>query len=282
MRNLLGPLAATLLMAGTCCGADEFPEDLAKWVVTAPPKEKDDDRWRVANWDITHHWVVSLRAGVPSAKLGGERREQAPSPLPFAIEKGTDAEGLAGRRISVKVDDGWIVGFNAGEWGGWLWWFSPDGSRRYKIASDCWVNEFVATDAGLLVVEGLAHMGVNRGGIVRLTRKDDGRWHSEAFVALNEKASCVAKDADGTLLVATWRRLLRVNLTTKKVDVLVAGAFWGGLYPTSMVVTPRGTTYLGMRHGVAKVEKQGGTYRVDWLLPTADFDKTSNARRGLP
>ena len=58
-------------------------------------------------------------------------------------------EGLAGEWFSVKVSDGWIIGFNAGEFGAGLWWFSPDGKKREKISGDQVVGFFV-TDAGLL------------------------------------------------------------------------------------------------------------------------------------
>ena len=60
---------------------------------------------------------------------------------------------------------------------------------------------------------------------------------------------------DGTLTVATDDRLLRVHLDTRKIDVLLANAFWGGLYPNLIVVGPSGAVYLGMRHGVAEVER---------------------------
>lgn len=252
---------------------------MSKWVVTKPPK-KNDARWFAANRDAEHHWLVYLRAGLPSARPAG-RKEPAPPTLPFAIEGRTAAEGLAGRRLAIKVDDGWLVAFNAGEWGGWLWWFSPDGSRRDKIASDCWINSFLPTDAELLAVEGISHGSTTRGGLVRLSRKADGRWHSESFVAFNEEARCAAKDADGTLIVATWERLLRVHPATRKVDVIVGDAFWDGLLPASMVIAPGGTIYLGMRHGVARVEKQGGAYRVDWLLPSPDFDRMAEGRGSL-
>ncbi len=54
--------------------------------------------------------------------------------------------------------------------------------------------------------------------------------------------------------------------------MLLDKVFWGGLYPNSMVITPEGTTYLGMRHGVAKIEiEKGGSRRVHWLLPNKAF-----------
>jgi hypothetical protein len=79
-------------------------------------------------------------------------------------------------------------------------------------------------------------------------------------------------DRDGTLIVATQFRLVRVHPATKKVDVLIGDAFWAGLRPNSLIVS-QGAIFIGMRHGVAKVEKQGRAYQVKWLLPVPDFDR---------
>jgi hypothetical protein len=76
------------------------------------------------------------------------------------------------------------------------------------------------------------------------------------------------------LLIATTNRLLRVVPSDKSVDVLHDNAFWGWFYPNSLVVTPGGTIYLGMRHGVAKLEKKGKEYKVAWLIPNRLFVAT--------
>ena len=79
--------------------------------------------------------------------------------------------------------------------------------------------------------------------------------------------------ADGTLTVATHDRLLRVHLDTRKIDVLLANGFWGGLYPNSMIVAPSGAVYLGMRHGVVEVKRIDTVYNAKWLIPHSDFDR---------
>ena len=81
------------------------------------------------------------------------------------------------------------------------------------------------------------------------------------------------------LIVATHDdRLLRVQPAPRKVDVLVKNGFRGGLYPNSMILSPQGAIYIGMRHGVASVEKRGRNYRVDWLLPVPGFDRMTMSR----
>lgn len=255
------------LASAMLTGSVDFPIDLEKWIATGPP-EPGSDRWYIANGD-GHEWVVTLRDGRPRVGLRDPRAE-APAPLPFEIEPGSSREGLAGTRLSIKVSDGWIVAFNAGEFGAGLWWFSPDGKKRDKIA-EAWIVGFFPTEAGLLALEGLAHGAQNAGRVIRLARGSRGRWQSEEFVDLKHAPEVALKDTDGSLIVATTDRLLRVIPAKRKVERLVDKAFWGGLYPSSMVITPAGRIYLGMRFGVAEAEKKDRPYRLRWLLPNKEF-----------
>lgn len=273
-------LAILLVTTGLFASLSDYPADLSKWFVRQPPKV-GDERCFVANNDTHHEWVVYLAEGRPSVRLRSAKRENgSPYPekqesypsMPFKVPQGSATEGLAGEWFSVKVSDGWIIGFNAGEFGAGLWWFSPDGKKREKISGDQVVGFFV-TDAGLLVLEGLAHGNTSVGRIIRLAKGGDGRWRSEHFVDLKGAPVAAVNGTDGTLTVATDDRLLRVHLDTRKIDVLLANAFWGGLYPNSIVVGPSGAVYLGMRHGVAEVERVDKVYRAKWLIPDSDFDQ---------
>jgi hypothetical protein len=246
-------------------GADDIPRDVTKWIAVEPPVPYEG-AWLVAN-SSKHEWAATLRDGRVEVEPW---RAPTPPPLPFAIAPGTSREGLAGRRSSIKVADGWLVAFNAGEFGAGLWWFAPDGSSRDRIA-EAWIKGFFPTDAGLLAPEGLAHGAGDQGRVLRLARGPDGRWHSEDFVDLKAAPEAALIDGRGRLVVATTERLLRITPATRQVEVLVEGAFWGGLYPNSIVEAPSGTLYLGMRHGVAEVRPADGGSVVRWLLPNRAF-----------
>ena len=134
-----------LLPAGETSGGqkDDFPTDLAEWLVRRPPV---DEGWITANHDTKPEWHVFLdRDRRPSARLRAVSRNQAHvtctrqesyPKMPFKVPQGTAEDGLAGEWFSVEVSDGWLIGFNAGEFGAGLWWFSPDGKKRYKISND--------------------------------------------------------------------------------------------------------------------------------------------------
>ena len=247
--------------------SDASAKDLAKWVATDPPKP-DSDRWRTAN-SSSREWSVTLREGRPFAQFHNPRVDDS-AKLPFTIERAMAADGLAGDIYATKVGDGWIVGFNAGEFGAGLWWFSPDGKQRYKISQDQ-VCAFLETDRGLLALEGLAHLGLSRGQLIRISPGENGKWKSEPLADLKDEPGAATRDMDGSLLVVTYERLLRVR-PDNRVDVLIDKAFWAGLYPNSIVVDASGTVYIGMRFGVAKLTSASDKWIVAWLVPNKAAD----------
>ena len=239
--------------------------------MTDPP-EVGTVPWFVANRD-KNEWVVTPGDAGPRVSLLSQQKESLSS-LPFEIKPGSAREGLAGERKAAKVDDGWIIGFNAGEFGAGLWWFSPGGETRYKISDDHVVS-LIPTSSGLLAAVGLAHGSGEpyKGRILRLSRNSNGPWVTEELVDLGGAPEVASKNVDGSLVVATFNRLLRIFPASKKTEVIVDNAFWGGLYPNSLVIAPSGIIFVGMRHGIAKVEKKGKSYKVFWLIPkkiTAD------------
>jgi hypothetical protein len=257
-----------LLMTSTAAPRLEFPSELGQWYETEPPEE-DSEQALVARTDTEYEWAVTPGTAGPRVSLLVQG-QGGPSPLPFEIKPGPAAEGLVGKRTTSRVKDGWIVSFNAGEFGAALWWFSPDGERRYKVSDD-YIIGLIQTDSGLLALQGLAHGLETKGSILRIVPGASGRWVCETLLDLGHAPSVAVKDADGSLVVATAERLIRFVPASRKMEVLLDHVFWGDLYPNSMLVMPSGTIFVGMRHGVAKVEKKGKARKVTWLLPNKEF-----------
>ncbi len=67
--------------------------------------------------------------------------------------------------------------------------------------------------------------------------------------------------------------LLRINPSTRKAEVLLDDCFWSMLYPTSIIIDKSGDIFIGMRHGVAKTRKVDGRHKIDWLVPSEEFEK---------
>ena len=128
------------------------------WVAIAPP---DDERLHCANY-AHDEWQVAIAANNTATFTESPDHDADTGPaLPFAPS--TPDREVRGRRHVLAVPDGYLVGFDAGEWGGALYWFSPNGARTTKLADDN-VHGLVAVGPNLVAsIEGLDHSVHRRG-----------------------------------------------------------------------------------------------------------------------
>src|SRR4051812_36461461 len=77
------------------------------------------------NW-----WHVEAPGGV--IRIIALHQSDTDDPVPFNTEV-TGKGRRKGRRHALHVPGGWLVGFDAGEFGGSFWWFSEDGARRHEL-----------------------------------------------------------------------------------------------------------------------------------------------------
>jgi hypothetical protein len=75
--------------------------------------------------------------------------------IPFKIKKQKEFQ-MMGRLSATPVDDGYLVGFYRGEWGGHLYWFSKDGEDHYQISDDE-IVQFIKHHEKIFAIQGLAH-----------------------------------------------------------------------------------------------------------------------------
>jgi len=175
----------------------------------------------------------------------------------------------------VPVEDGWIVGFDAGEWGGGLYWFNHTGTEHYQLSTNKPAGTFDADNVqsllpckeGVLAVQGLDHMGLDCGKVEKITRQKDGRWRADLLVDLGNAPSVSLKDGDNQWIIVTTERILRLHVDGT-LQPLAQAAFMGSLYPNSIAKAPDGVMYIGMRHFVARLIPDGQSYRVELLVPT--------------
>ncbi len=277
VRKHLGLLAVALFFAGCSITAEQAgsntlskdgkPVSLpapAGWVLYPAPAE-DSSALRCANYS-RRGWTVSLKndelkiSRLSDSTLSKWHIEES---LPFKIQPKSSAAGLAGDRHVKRVSDGWLVGFDAGEFGGALWWFSVDGLKRKKLADENVVG-FADSSLGVLVLVGLAHMGSSRGKVLRVGEGDEGERPVSVLADLKEAPRTFAIEAPDSILVLTTDRLVRV-LTTGKMEELLSTKY-GSLYPNSMTLSKTGTIHIGMRHFITRLTPVNGSYKEEWFV----------------
>ncbi len=177
--------------------------------------------------------------------------------LPFEIKETDAVDGLSGARKTIEVNNGWIVSYDAGEFGGGLWWFSSDGLKKKHLAYEK-VTAFFKTYLGLI--------GIGRKNILLLNQDINQEWFSENFLSFRGSETCPAvAETDSTILIVKNLSLIRVYLS-KKYEIIHRNITWGGLYPNSIVIKSNGEIYIGMRHAVSCLYPSEEGYTEKWLV----------------
>lgn len=218
-----------------------------------------EERMRCANYSDAE-WRVAVDGNTVRATPSTEHEPDTGPALPFALPKG---EPFRGRRHTLAVSDGFLVGLDAGEWGGALYWFSADGKQKKELAREN-VRGFVALSPDAVVaLEGLAHLSLSEGRARWLGRDAQG-WHETHVDALDGSVQTFTQSGK-SIYVATTVSLTRVD-GPKQVRVMKSlnDAI---LYPDTMAVDPQGRIFLGMRQLVLRLVPNGTGFDEEWLAP---------------
>ena len=84
--------------------------------------------------------------------------------------------------VALRVDDGWLVGADRGEWGGELAHIGDDGGNQTFFDTN--VEDIYRLGSRLVAVTGLAHMTMNEGMVYELVRDGRGKWSARTWRAL--------------------------------------------------------------------------------------------------
>ncbi|WP_161786936.1 HEAT repeat domain-containing protein [Noviluteimonas dokdonensis] len=120
-------------------------------------------------------------------------------------------------RVALRVDGGWLVGGDRGEWGGELLFISDDGVKQ-AIYDDN-IQGLGRIGDRIVAAGGIAHMTLNDGTLLDVRRGSDGRWQAIAWRGLpgapwdllrvdadtslvRTQSGDVLVDADGTMRLA--------------------------------------------------------------------------------
>jgi hypothetical protein len=233
------------------------------------------------DWDapccaVPVEWHVQIETGRVIVDSEPHGREDA---LPFEIKPvpRSGAIDLMGERYVVAVDGGYVVGFNAGEFGGGVWWFSTDGTRRRKLtlrASESLedhvsenVHGLALLGQDLLAFQGLTHLGSNSGRVVRIRRAPNGEWQPSLFAELRACPHAVVQESTSSWFFAATTGVWRIDARARVRPI------WrppGGhlYYPNSIALDSTGVIYMRMRDYIVKLTpRSNGGYAARVLVP---------------
>lgn len=256
------------VIALTSCEGGERPSTLANVVETRAPLpelppgwvtiQPTSERLRCAN-HARDEWRISIEQGAARIEEAARREPDTGPPLPFSLPNDPD---FRGRRHTVAFAGGFLVGFDAGEWGGALFWFSADGSRRQRVVGQN-VRGLVPIGAdAVLSIEGLAHLSLSFGYVHRIERAHGAVTVTRA-TALPDAPQTYVATADGVYILTTSRL---VRLAHDLQQTAVQPVTTPGLYPDSMAIDARGALWIGMRQLVLRLSPARGRFTETWLV----------------
>lgn len=178
-------------------------------------------------------------------------------PLPFPFQPA----GTTGARRVQKLSDGWLVGFNHGEFGGSVWFLSPDGSKSTKLLDEnvtkiveLFGRTFVFTNAAGQGFRGGAIYEVGAGGVIKNHLDFDA--FPQAFV----------QDSSNSILLVNDSGVYRISSELKSEELFKKDL--SGFEPNSIAIAGDGSIYLGMHFFVLRLIPEQKSYKQQWLVPS--------------
>ena len=84
--------------------------------------------------------------------------------------------------VALRLDDGWLVGGNRGEWGGELVVVGDDGTFQTLLEKN--VRDLHLVGDRIVAVVGLAHLGLNAGSLYEVHREPGNEWTASIWRVL--------------------------------------------------------------------------------------------------
>lgn len=250
--------ANIILVLISGCATPGLNQDPSHWIeINRPPPDSEEGYvFNSATSRSMFYWWVSNRDGVVQASLDKYIISRH-SPGFFA-----KTEKFSGGKSFQKVSDGWLVGFNNGEFGAELWWFSKDGRESYKISNDQ-IQQFITSNNRVFAIQGLSHMGLSRGSFIEV-KLEKGQWTAKQVKKLSQAPVAITKTPDGSFVIVLTDSVVTLDKIFHK-KVIVDKTRWGTFYPSSVAFKSPHTVFIGMRQYVVEVSLDNGKTR--YLIP---------------
>jgi hypothetical protein len=177
----------------------------------------------------------------------------------------TYARDHAERRV-VRTRDGWLVGFNGGEFGGSLWWYPAAPGPGTRL-SDRNVRGLIDGPTGqtFVALVGFSPAGMGEGAALTVESDASAVWHVSRQVDLRGAPYAYVRDA-ADLLVATQASVERLSQSGE--SRVLSDATYGSMTPSSIAVGPNGEIAVGLRFFVDVLVPGESQYGHQWFVPT--------------
>lgn len=219
--------------------------DGTPFVRVAPPQSRTE--WSCANWRTKDDWYVQ------GDSTGAEVTFRAVEPNDVGP-------------IRLEVPGGALIGTNNGEWGGRLTFVDSVTGSHTSILEGNPVALFPST-SGVVLVEGLGHLTLRIGHVIRLRRRPNGRWAVQDTTDIHTAPSAATSVANDTIIVATTDGVVAVSPATHGIIRLFRDDEWYQMYATSVARRADGVIFVGMRRAIAVLTPSTAGYSESWLVP---------------
>jgi hypothetical protein len=184
--------------------------------------------------------------------------------LPFSKEfMAVNLSKLTRIRSIMKVDKGYIVGINKGEFGGGLWFVSQSGDVAYELAKRLNIVKIFEYKSRIFAIEGLDHMGFPRGNVIEIYQ--DTTWKYKVLHRLTDAPYLIRRHNDHLIIVASGS-IYKIDKNLKISTLLKAPFSWNMLFPSS-VLFDQEDIYLAMRGGILKIAAFETKPMYEWYVP---------------
>lgn len=256
MKNL----TTTLFFLVLCIVGNAQAPNLTNWKIDTLPTA---DRIYAAN-HAGNHWTFVSKGGNWEIVQNDYSKEKGDTLSLSAEIVDKNLIDLKANRFVKRTPDGYLVGLHKGEFGGGLYFIKSDGLDGYKIADHLNIRNIFEYKARYFALEGLAHLGSQRGQIIEIFQEDNV-WKYKPMSALIE-APALITDFGNEKLIVTSQYILKLGEDLKVTEVLKAPFYWGMLYPSSILVDNT-DLYLAMRQGLLKIKSFDSAPEYIWHTP---------------
>ena len=269
--------AAVLLLAAPMFGQqspDPGPALPDGWHVFPDRKLKEVDGWgrRCFNFSRNEWEVTDAGNGIEikNRKTWGKGDvPESPPPMPARLKRDpwmpgrTVADGL---QTTMHFEDGWLLAYNRGEFGGGLWITNEDGSETKRLVNDD-VHALLPFDGGILVLTGLAHLMSDFGHALIFANPKGLDMALKSSLPLDGEPRTYVKEPSGDVLFTTTHSLQRITKAGELQTLAIFPDWVKFQYANSMVLASDGSIFVGMRMFVLKLTPGTGSFTQEWLLP---------------